>query len=173
MDQTRVRDVIARTWADDVIPSLSGLIAIPALSPSFDAGWAATGQLRAAVSHVANWAGSRGLGRPEVVELDGRAPLLLIDIPATAGATAPGTVILYGHLDKQPPLGDWSEGLAAVASPCCGTSRLYGRARLGGRRVLGVRGHQRAGGGAGGGRRARPRGHPAGDGRGVGQRGPA
>src|SRR6202035_3154738 len=80
MDQTRARDVIARTWADDVIPSLSGLIAIPALPPSFDAGWAATGQLHAAVSHVANWAGSRGLGRPEVVELDGRAPLLLIDI---------------------------------------------------------------------------------------------
>ena len=88
MDQTRVRDVIARTWADDVIPSLSGLIEIPALSPSFDADWAATGQLRAAVDHVANWVGSRGLGRPEVVELDGRAPLLMIDIPATAGAAA-------------------------------------------------------------------------------------
>jgi acetylornithine deacetylase/succinyl-diaminopimelate desuccinylase-like protein len=126
MDQTRVRDVIARTWADDVIPSLSGLIAIPALSPSFDADWAATGQLRAAVSHVASWAGSRGLGRPEVVELDGRAPLLMIDIPATAGATAPGTVILYGHLDKQPPLGDWSAGLAPW-QPVLRDGRLYGR----------------------------------------------
>jgi acetylornithine deacetylase/succinyl-diaminopimelate desuccinylase-like protein len=126
MDQTRVRDVIARTWADDVIPSLSGLIEIPALSPSFDADWAATGQLRAAVDHVANWVGSRGLGRPEVVELDGRAPLLMIDIPATAGAAARGTVILYGHLDKQPALGDWSEGLAPWR-PVLRDGRLYGR----------------------------------------------
>ncbi|MGH3406828.1 MAG: M20/M25/M40 family metallo-hydrolase [Streptosporangiaceae bacterium] len=126
MDQTRVRDVIAQTWADDVIPSLSGLIAIPALSPSFDAYWAATGQLRAAVDHVANWVGSRGLGRPEVAELDGRAPLLMIDIPATAGAGARGTVILYGHLDKQPPLGDWSEGLAPWR-PVLRDGRLYGR----------------------------------------------
>jgi acetylornithine deacetylase/succinyl-diaminopimelate desuccinylase-like protein len=126
MDQTRVRDVIARTWADDVIPSLSGLIEIPALSPSFDADWAATGQLRAAVDHVANWVGSRGLGRPEVVELDGRAPLLMIDIPATAGAAARGTVILYGHLDKQPALGNWSEGLAPWR-PVLRDGRLYGR----------------------------------------------
>jgi acetylornithine deacetylase/succinyl-diaminopimelate desuccinylase-like protein len=128
MDQTTVRDAIARTWAGDVIPSLSGLVAIPALSPQFDASWHATGQLRAAADHVGAWAGSRDLAgaRHEVVELDGRSPLLLIDVPATDGAAGQGTVLLYGHLDKQPALGEWSEGLApwrAVRRD----GRLYGR----------------------------------------------
>jgi acetylornithine deacetylase/succinyl-diaminopimelate desuccinylase-like protein len=127
MGQNRVRDVIAQTWADEVVPSLSGLIAIPALSPSFDPSWATTGYLRAAVDHVASWVGSRGLGaRYEVVELDGRSPLLLIDVPATVGAAGQGTVLLYGHLDKQPALGKWSAGLGPW-QPVLRDGRLYGR----------------------------------------------
>jgi hypothetical protein len=90
VDHNVVREAIARTWADDVIPNLSGLIEIPALSPAFDSSWAATGHLRAAVDHVAAWAGSRASGALcEVVELDGRSPLLLVDVPATAVAGRP------------------------------------------------------------------------------------
>jgi len=128
MDQATVRDAIARTWAGDVVPSLSGLVAIPALSPAFDASWPATGQLRAAVDHVACWAGSRDLAgaRHEVVELEGRSPLLLIDVPASDGAAGQGTVLLYGHLDKQPALGEWSAGLAPWRA-VLRDGRLYGR----------------------------------------------
>jgi len=128
MDQATVRDAIARTWAGDVVPSLSGLVAIPALSPAFDASWHATGQLRAAVDHVASWAGSRDLAgaRHEVVELEGRSPLLLIDVPASDGAAGQGTVLLYGHLDKQPALGEWSAGLAPWRA-VLRDGRLYGR----------------------------------------------
>ena len=39
----------------------------------------------------------------EVVQLEGRSPLLFVDVPATAGATDKPTVLMYGHLDKQPP----------------------------------------------------------------------
>jgi acetylornithine deacetylase/succinyl-diaminopimelate desuccinylase-like protein len=127
MDNNSVRDVIARTWSDAVIPSLSGLIAIPALSPAFDSSWAATGHLRAAVDYVASWVGSRGLpARYEVVELDHRSPLLLIDVPATEGAEGLGTALLYGHLDKQPALGEWSPGLGPW-QPVLRDGRLYGR----------------------------------------------
>ena len=128
MDQATVRDEIARTWAGDVVPSLSGLVAIPALSPQFDASWQAAGQLRAAVDHVASWAGSRDLAgaRHEVVELEGRSPLLLIDVPASGAAAGPGTVLLYGHLDKQPALGEWSAGLAPWRA-VLRDGRLYGR----------------------------------------------
>ncbi len=125
VNQTQLRE-IARTWADDVIPSLSGLIAIPALSPAFDPGWEATGYLRAAVDHVAGWARTRGLGEPEVVQLDGRSPVLLIEVPATAAAAGQGTVLLYGHLDKQPALGEWSAGLSPW-QPVLRDGRLYGR----------------------------------------------
>jgi acetylornithine deacetylase/succinyl-diaminopimelate desuccinylase-like protein len=127
MDKNRVREVIARSWADEVIPSLSGLVAIPALSPAFDPSWPVAGHLRAAVDHMAAWAGSRGLGaQQEIVELEGRSPLLLIDVPASPGASGQGTVLLYGHLDKQPALGEWSEGLGPWQA-VLRDGRLYGR----------------------------------------------
>jgi acetylornithine deacetylase/succinyl-diaminopimelate desuccinylase-like protein len=122
-----MRDLLARTWAGEVIPSLSGLIEIPALSPSFDTDWAAAGHLRAAADHVAAWAGTREIAAGvEVAELDSRSPVLLIDVPATAGAAAQGTVLLYGHLDKQPAFGEWSAGLGPW-QPVLRDGRLYGR----------------------------------------------
>jgi acetylornithine deacetylase/succinyl-diaminopimelate desuccinylase-like protein len=127
VNQNRIREVIAQAWADEVIPSLSGLVAIPALSPAFDPSWPTTGYLHAAIDHMAAWAKSRGLqAQQEVLELEGRSPLLLIDIPATPGASAHGTVVFYGHLDKQPALGEWSEGLGPW-QPVVRGRRLYGR----------------------------------------------
>jgi acetylornithine deacetylase/succinyl-diaminopimelate desuccinylase-like protein len=97
------------------------------LSPAFDVGWAAAGHQRAAVDHMATWARARGLpAQPEVVELEGRSPLLLIDVPATAGAADRGTVLLYGHLDKQPAFGQWSPGLVP-RQPVPRDGRLHGR----------------------------------------------
>jgi acetylornithine deacetylase/succinyl-diaminopimelate desuccinylase-like protein len=125
--EDQLRKVIARTWADGVIPSLSRLVAIPALSPAFDPSWPTTGHLRAAVDHMASWVESRDLGAyQEVIELPDRSPLLLIDVPASPRAFGDGTVLLYGHLDKQPALGEWSEGLAPW-KPVLRNGRLYGR----------------------------------------------
>jgi acetylornithine deacetylase/succinyl-diaminopimelate desuccinylase-like protein len=114
MDHGKVRDTVVSVWADQVLPSLAGLVEIPALSPAFDSDWERTGHLRAAADHVRDWIESRDLpgARSEIVQLEGRSPVLLIDIPATSGATEEGTLLLYGHLDKQPPFGGWSEGLA-------------------------------------------------------------
>ena len=124
----QVHASVAGAWPDQVLPSLSGLIEIPALSPAFDASWAASGQLRAAAAHVRDWIAARG--RPgvqcEIIELDGRSPLLLVEVAATPGAAARGAVLLYGHLDKQPPVGGWSEGLGPW-QPVLRDGRLYGR----------------------------------------------
>jgi acetylornithine deacetylase/succinyl-diaminopimelate desuccinylase-like protein len=131
MNEVAAREVhtsVAGAWADQVLPSLSGLIEIPALSPAFDPGWPAHGHLRAAVDHVRDWIAARDLpgARCEVVELAGRSPLLVVDVPATAQAAGRGTVLLYGHLDKQPPVGGWSEGLGPW-QPVQRDGRLYGR----------------------------------------------
>ena len=128
MDHQKLRESISAAWATDVLPSLSGLVEIPAVSTGYDAAWEEHGHLRAAVEHVRGWVASRGLpdARCDVVQLDGRAPLLLVDVPATPGAAATGTVLLYGHLDKQPPLGDWSEGLGPWQA-VIRDDRLYGR----------------------------------------------
>ena len=128
VNEQQVRETVVSGWADRVLPSLSGLVEIPALSPAFDASWAAHGQLQAAVDHVRDWIDARGLpgAKSEIVQLEGRSPLLLVDVPATAGAEDRGTVLLYGHLDKQPPVGGWSEGLGPW-TPVLRQGRLYGR----------------------------------------------
>ncbi|GAA3533872.1 M20/M25/M40 family metallo-hydrolase [Amycolatopsis ultiminotia] len=128
MEQKSVRESVVSTWTNDVTPSLSGLVAIPALSPAFDADWAASGHLAAAVEHVKTYLEGRNLpgAQIEVLRLEGRSPLLFVDVPATPGASAEGTVLMYGHLDKQPPVGGWSEGLDPW-TPVIREGRLYGR----------------------------------------------
>jgi acetylornithine deacetylase/succinyl-diaminopimelate desuccinylase-like protein len=128
VEQKTVHETVLSAWTNDVLPSLSGLVEIPALSPAFDSDWAKSGQLKAAIEHVRGWLESRSLpgATVEVVELEGRTPVLLLDVPATPGAEDRGTVLLYGHLDKQPPVGGWSEGLDPW-KPVLKDGRLYGR----------------------------------------------
>jgi acetylornithine deacetylase/succinyl-diaminopimelate desuccinylase-like protein len=128
VEQEKVRTAVGARWSGEILPSLAGLVEIPALSPAFDPAWAASGQLDAAVEHVRAWIGRRGLpgARTDVIRLPGRSPLLLVDVPATAGASGRGTVLLYGHLDKQPPVGGWADGLGPWR-PVFRDGRLYGR----------------------------------------------
>jgi acetylornithine deacetylase/succinyl-diaminopimelate desuccinylase-like protein len=120
---------IRRAWDTDVPSSLSELVAIPALSPLFDADWARSGHLDAVVEHVRAWLLRRRIpgASVEVIRLPGRTPLLVMDVAATEGVGAGvGTVLLYGHLDKQPPCGEWSAGLGPW-TPVRRGNRLYGR----------------------------------------------
>ena len=61
----------------------------------------------------------------EVVRLAGRTPLLAIQVEPT-GKESGGTVVLYGHLDKQPEMSGWREGLGPW-TPVIEQGRLYGR----------------------------------------------
>jgi acetylornithine deacetylase/succinyl-diaminopimelate desuccinylase-like protein len=92
----------------------------------FDAEWAKNGYLEEAAQLLASWARERQLASVdvEIHGLVGRTPTLVVTVDSTAGEG--GTVILYGHLDKQPPLGDWSEGLAPFV-PVRRGDRLYAR----------------------------------------------
>ncbi|WP_043661520.1 M20/M25/M40 family metallo-hydrolase [Thermocrispum municipale] len=126
VDINAVQSAVRRQWNDDILENLSGLVEIPALSPAFDENWEKTGYLDAAVNHVRQWLDAQGLGKTQVVRLPGRTPVLLLDVPATAGAADRGTVLLYGHLDKQPPVGGWSEGLGPW-TPVVRDGKLYGR----------------------------------------------
>ena len=109
-----------------VLPALSHYATIPCLSPAFDSEWAEHGYLDQAIEHYAQWATARNFAKHtvSVQRLEGRTPVLVITIEATAETT--GTVLLYGHLDKQPPLGDWSEGLDPY-QPVRRGNRLFAR----------------------------------------------
>jgi acetylornithine deacetylase/succinyl-diaminopimelate desuccinylase-like protein len=127
-----VRSFIDQAWDDDIEPTLHDYIRIPNESPAFDPDWEAHGHMAAAVELVRTWWERRladaGIDDATVTEhtLAGRTPVLVADIPATAGATEAGTVLLYGHLDKQPPMLPWSDGLDPW-TPVRRGDRLYGR----------------------------------------------
>ena len=129
MDNAQLRTTVNRTWDAEILPSLSELVKIPAVSVVFDPNWAESGHLDAAVEHVRGWLVARDLpgATVEVLRLPGKTPVLLMDVPASEGMPADGgTVLLYGHLDKQPPVGGWSEGLGPW-TPVIRGDRLYGR----------------------------------------------
>lgn len=119
-------DAIEARFVTDALPTLTEYVTIPCLSPAFDPEWSRTGAIDDAVELFARWAEQRRIHGLSVSirRLEGRTPALVIDVPATPGV--PGTALLYGHLDKQPPLGDWSAGLAPF-TPVRREEFLYGR----------------------------------------------
>ncbi|MET0133644.1 MAG: M20/M25/M40 family metallo-hydrolase [Kibdelosporangium sp.] len=134
MEHNTLNSTVDRLWDAEILPSLADLVTIPALSPAFDPDWSVNGHLDAAAAHVSRWVQARDLpgATVETVRLEGRTPLVVVDVPATvpdggsAVGPALGTVVLYGHLDKQPPVGGWAEGLGPW-TPVVRDGRLYGR----------------------------------------------
>ncbi|HYF42065.1 MAG TPA: peptidase M20, partial [Ramlibacter sp.] len=114
-------------WDGDIVRQISDYIAIPAKSPSFDADWAAHGHIETVLRNAASWVEAQkveGL-KLEIVRLEGRTPVLFFDIPATrAGST--DTVLMYGHLDKQPEFNGWRADLGPW-TPKYEDGKLYGR----------------------------------------------
>ncbi|HXZ92687.1 MAG TPA: M20/M25/M40 family metallo-hydrolase [Burkholderiales bacterium] len=115
---------IARFWDEAIVPALVEYIRIPAKSPHFDPDWAKNGHIERAVELAAAWCRRHAVKNMtlEVVRLPGRTPVLYIDAP---GAQA-GTVLVYGHLDKQPEMSGWRAGLGPW-TPQLEDGKLYGR----------------------------------------------
>ena len=132
MDKVGVSAVVSRVWRDEIVGELERYIAIPALSPGFDAGWEAAGHIEAAVQQVSAWMASRPVAgmSVEVQRLPGRTPLIVVEVEPFGRAPADGdggsTAVLYGHLDKQPEMSGWREGLGPWM-PVRDGDRLYGR----------------------------------------------
>jgi acetylornithine deacetylase/succinyl-diaminopimelate desuccinylase-like protein len=116
-----------RAWDERIVPALADYIAVPAKSPMFDPDWVAHGHLERVVRDAAAWVEGRrvpGLAL-EVVRLPGRTPVIFFEVPATrAGST--DTVLLYGHLDKQPEFSGWRRDLGPW-TPKLDGGLLYGR----------------------------------------------
>ena len=128
MDKTRADRFVGELWDDTIVPQLIDYIRIPNKSPMFDANWASHGYMDDAVSLMEKWARSQPIPgmQVEVVRLPGRTPVIFIEIPASAGAASDDCVLLYGHLDKQPEMTGWSEGLGPW-QPVIRGDKLFGR----------------------------------------------
>lgn len=118
------RGQVDRIWEEAVLPALADYTRVPCLSPAFDPAWEANGHLGRAARLLAAWCAARPVPGTtvEVVEPPGLTPVLLVE----AEGNAPGSVLVYGHLDKQPPQGTWREGLGPF-EPVRDGDRLYGR----------------------------------------------
>jgi acetylornithine deacetylase/succinyl-diaminopimelate desuccinylase-like protein len=118
---------VTAQWDDDIVGQLTDYIAIPAKSPTFDSDWAKHGYIDTVMRNAAGWVEAQkveGL-KLEIVRLEGRTPVLFFEIPATrAGSTQ--TVLMYGHLDKQPEFTGWRSDLGPW-TPKYEDGKLYGR----------------------------------------------
>src|SRR5947209_1397159 len=117
---------IAEFWDQAIVPTLVEYIRIPAKSPHFDEEWRAHGHIEAAVGLAERWCRRYMVPgtKLEVMRLPGRTPLLLLEIPATRPDLE--TVVVYGHLDKQPEMTGWRAGMGPW-TPVIEDGKLYGR----------------------------------------------
>ncbi|QDV06084.1 hypothetical protein Poly30_15880 [Planctomycetes bacterium Poly30] len=119
---------VQNNWKTSILPALSDFIQIPAKSPAFDKNWAANGFLNEAVELAAKWARARKLAglEVEIVRLDGLTPTLLVEVPAFGEGASDATVLMYGHLDKQPEVTGWDANKGPW-KPVVENGKLYGR----------------------------------------------
>lgn len=127
LDSSELMADVSQLWDSEIIDQLCEYIRIPAKSPAFDRDWEKNGYLSTVLRNAMGWMerqGIRGI-QMEMLQLSGRTPLLFFEIPASAAQTD-GTVVLYGHLDKQPEMSGWRHDLGPW-TPVLEEGRLYGR----------------------------------------------
>jgi len=124
VDSKKLADFVNTTWDDSIIPTLCDYVKIPNKSPLFDPDWAKHGFMDEAAELALNWCQQQDIPgmSVEVVRLEGRTPVLFAEIPGQID----DTVLLYGHLDKQPEFTGWEEDLDPW-TPVIRDGKLYGR----------------------------------------------
>ena len=118
---------VTAQWDGDIVRQITDYIAIPAKSPTFDSDWAAHGYIDTVMRNAASWVEAQkveGLTL-EIVRLEGRTPVLFFEIPATRPDSTQ-TVLMYGHLDKQPEFTGWRNDLGPWTAKY-EDGKLYGR----------------------------------------------
>jgi len=124
MDNNKTASFVNDMWDSSIIPELSEYIKHPNKSPHFDPDWEKNGHMEKAVQQFDAWVSTqpvKGMTH-EIVRIEGRTPLLFIDIPGDSD----DVVLLYGHYDKQPEFSGWAEDLDPWV-PTIKDGKLYGR----------------------------------------------
>ena len=111
-------------WDEKIIPVLTEYIKIPNKSPSFDPDWEKHGHMDKVLNLALDWANEN---KPEgstvtTESTPGRTPIIMVDVPGTKD----GNILMYGHLDKQPEMDGWADGLGPW-TPVLKHDKLYGR----------------------------------------------
>ncbi|MCB1588808.1 MAG: M20/M25/M40 family metallo-hydrolase, partial [Xanthomonadales bacterium] len=123
-DHAPINRFVNEKWDREVIPELSTYIKIPNKSPMFDPQWSDRGYMTEAMDLLETWARDQPIPGMQIerINLPGRTPLLLIEIPGKGE----DTVLMYGHMDKQPEMLGWNVDLGPW-TPVLSQDKLYGR----------------------------------------------
>ncbi|MDH0422563.1 MULTISPECIES: M20 family metallopeptidase [Delftia] len=122
-------DRISRSWDERIVPALTEYIAIPAKSPMFAPDWEQQGHLETVLRNAADWVQAQKVAglTLEIVRQPGRTPVLFFEVEGTQDkAVSSPTVLMYGHLDKQPEFDGWRSDLGPW-TPKYENGKLYGR----------------------------------------------
>lgn len=124
MNPKQTTAFVNQVWDSSILPTLMEYIRIPNKSPAFDPHWQANGHMEAAVALLVKWCEQQAITgmQLQVHRLPNRTPLILIEFPGQTDKT----VLLYGHLDKQPEMEGWDKNLGPW-QPVLQNDRLYGR----------------------------------------------
>ena len=130
LNTTQALEHVSHAWDTDIVARLTDYVAIPAKSPMFDSAWDANGLLETVVRNTAQWIESQKVAglSVEIIHLPGRTPVLFFEVASTRSAAlaTTQTVLMYGHLDKQPEFSGWRKDLGPW-TPKYEDGKLYGR----------------------------------------------
>ena len=119
---------VDKQWDDEIVPQLIEYVKLPAKSPSFETDWKRAGQIQRAIEQAQKFVAAQPVKNMtlEIITLEGRTPVLFFDIPGTGTKAKGKTVLLYGHLDKQPEMAGWRDD-SGPWTPLVEDGKLYGR----------------------------------------------
>ena len=109
VDVEQTKNFVKQFWDKSILPTLTDYIRIPNKSIAFDSGWEEAGHMEDALQLALGWLKQYPIpgSQIRVGRQSGRTPLILLDCPGERE----GTVIMYGHLDKQPEMTGWRQDL--------------------------------------------------------------
>jgi len=120
--ETWIKEQIDKT----LIPTLQDYVRIPNQSRAFDPDWQTDGMNLKVCEFAKKFAEAQQLENftVEIIQEEGRTPCVLAILNDSSDSS---NILMYGHLDKQPPLTDqWSPGLHPY-DPVIKEDKLYGR----------------------------------------------
>jgi acetylornithine deacetylase/succinyl-diaminopimelate desuccinylase-like protein len=124
MNSEQIARSVDQIWDASIVPTLQRYIRIPNQSPLFDPDWKQNGHMHEAVALAKAWVDEQQIEglRIDIHELKGRTPLIFIEVDGDDSST----VLMYGHLDKQPAMVGWDAGLGPW-TPVLRDGKLFGR----------------------------------------------
>ena len=126
VDIADLQSRIIKEVDEGVIPLLMDYIRVPSLSPMYDPNWESNGLMVQAQEIILSYVKSRGIKNftHEILKEDGKPWLFYGEVAATSPEM--GTILIYGHMDKQPHFPNWIPGTGNT-EPAIIDDKLYGR----------------------------------------------